>query len=652
MTRRFMAPEEASDLGRLDPDAIARVRAEAWPDPQNTDELHDSLVWLGFLTEDEAQKQTEWTDWLETLSHQKRTARLQIRSAPPPSRRVRGSTPPPQAGEENSGADVSFPPPFTGEVSSEARSAKEDGGGNGPPTKLWIAAERVPQFRALFPESTLDPPIEPPQAQKDQAWTREDALVEILRGRLEGQGPVAESALALPLGLQANDIAAALASLQSEGFAMRGRFSDPAGSEEWCERRLLARIHHYTVKRLRAEIEPVSARDFMRFLFAWQRVAAARMEGPDALGVIISQLEGYEAAAGAWESEILPARIKGYESDWLDDLCLAGRATWARLRPLHLRINGAESKPSPVRSTPITLLSRRHAALWSSLSPKPEGVPHSPAAQTVASYIREHGASFFDELVIGTSLLRTKVEEALSELVALGQVASDSFAGLRALLVPVNERKPIALRSPYRRRRGANVGMEDAGRWALAHRARTDSVNRDEAIEHVARSLLSRYGVVFWRLLEREAPWLPAWRDLLRVYRRLEARGEIRGGRFVAGFSGEQFALPEAVGKLREVRREKESDALVSLSGADPLNLVGIITPGPKLASLTGNRVLYRDGIPIAIFSGQEVQFLQTLETKDQWDARKTLLRSAVLGPSRPEFRSTGLAQAARSPTT
>ena len=196
---------------------------------------------------------------------------------------------------------------------------------------LWIAAERVPQFRALFPDATLDPPIEAPQAQQDQTWTREEALVEILRGRLEGQGPVAESALALPLGLPASEIAAALAALQTEGFAMRGRFSDPSGSEEWCERRLLARIHHYTVKRLRAEIEPVSARDFMRFLFAWQRVASARMEGPDALGVIIGQLEGFEAAAGAWESEILPARLKGYESDWLDDLCLAGRATWARL---------------------------------------------------------------------------------------------------------------------------------------------------------------------------------------------------------------------------------------------------------------------------------------------------------------------------------
>ncbi len=613
MSRRFLAPEAASDLGRLDPEAIARVHAEAWPDPQNTDELHDSLVLLGFLTEGEVAKQPEWLPWLDELARQKRTARLQL------SRSER-----PEPGEERSGRGA-----------------------------LWIAAERLPQFRALFPDVTLDPKIEAPQSQRERIWTREEALIEILRSRLEGQGPVLEAALAAPLGLAPTEIAAALAALQSEGFALRGRFSDPAGAEEWSERRLLARIHHYTVKRLRAEIEPVSSRDFMRFLFAWQRVAAACMEGPDALAVIVAQLEGYEAAARAWESEILPARLKGYESDWLDDLCLAGHVTWARLRPSNARPDGSESKPSPVRTTPITMLARRHAALWSSLSPRADSTAMSPAAQAVASFIRQHGASFFDELVVGTSLLRTKVEEALSELVALGQVASDSFAGLRALLVPAHERKPIAPRAPYRRRRSSSAGMEDAGRWALAHRARENGVERDEAVEHVARTLLQRYGVVFWRLLEREAPWLPPWRDLLRVYRRLEARGEIRGGRFVAGFSGEQFALPEAIGKLRESRREAASSALVSLSGADPLNLVGIITPGPKLAALTGNRVLYRDGIPLAIFAGQEVQFLQAAEGKEEWDARNALLRSAVLGSSSPriELRRAHLTQTARQET-
>ena len=395
-------------------------------------------------------------------------------------------------------------------------------------------------------------------------WSRETALVEILRGRLEGLGPVTVEALAAPLGLAPAETAAALAALEAEGFAMRGRFTPGAEAEEWCERRLLARIHRYTVKRLRAEIEPVAARDFLRFLLGWQRVAAdARMEGPDAVDTVVGQLEGFEAPAGAWESEILPARLAGYEPTWLDDRCLAGHVAWTRLRPRagragngrtsNGRPNGSESKAAtPVRTTPITLIARRHAALWGSLSIQEEGVQPGHRAQLVLDHIRAHGASFFDELVDGTGLLRSQVEEALGELVTLGLVSSDSFGGLRALLVPSGERRPIA--GAHRRRRTAKFGMEEAGRWALVRRprpaasgARADAGAAQQAVEHVARALLLRYGVVFWRLIEREAAWLPPWRDLLRVYRRLESRGDIRGGRFVAGFSGEQFALPDAV---------------------------------------------------------------------------------------------------------
>jgi ATP-dependent Lhr-like helicase len=242
----------------------------------------------------------------------------------------------------------------------------------------------------------------------------------------------------------------------------------------------------------------------------------------------------------------------------------------------------------------------------------------------VVDYIQHCGASFFDELIEGTGLLRPQVEEALAELVASGLVNSDSFAGLRALLVPADRR------GGGRRRRAAVFRMEDAGRWALARRGQSPPQVKPEAVEHLARALLLRYGVVFWRLLEREPPWLPPWRDLLRVYRRLEARGEIRGGRFVAGFSGEQFALPDAVGMLREVRRKPASDEWISLSGADPLNLAGILTPGPKLAALTGNRLLYRGGLPVALLAGGEVQFLVDLDAGTQWEARKTLLRGAV----------------------
>jgi ATP-dependent Lhr-like helicase len=362
------------------------------------------------------------------------------------------------------------------------------------------------------------------------------------------------------------------------------------------------------------------------------------MQGPDAVDTVVAQLEGFEAPAGAWESEILPARLAGYEPTWLDDRCLAGQAAWMRLRPRAARSgNGGESRASPVRTTPITLVARRHAAHWTSLSPQADDIQPSVRAQAVVDHIRQHGASFFDELVDGTGLLRTQVEEALAELVALGLVSCDSFGGLRALLVPSGERRPLA--GGRRRRRTAKFGMEEAGRWALARRPRpATSVSPAQAasehVEHVARTLLLRYGVVFWRLIEREAAWLPPWRDLLRVYRRLESRGDIRGGRFVAGFSGEQFALPDAVAMLRETRRQPAAGALLSLSGADPLNLVGILTPGPRLPALTGNRLLYRDGLPIALLAAGDVQFLETLDAASEWEAHKALLRCAEPTPS------------------
>jgi ATP-dependent helicase Lhr and Lhr-like helicase len=572
MSRRWLGPEAAADIGRLDPEAIARVRSEAWPDPANADELHDALAWLGFLSVEEAEAHPDWSDWFAQLAGNKRVAQL-----------------------------------------------------CGPGTTLWIAAERLPQFQALWPGARSDPAITAPVEYSEREWSPEEALIDILRGRLEGLGPVTGSALVAPLGLGPQDITAGLATLEAEGFALRGHFTGTAAVEEWCERRLLARIHRYTVGRLRAEIQPVAAIEFLRFLFGWQRVAPdARMEGPDALEILVRQLEGFEAPAGAWETEILPTRLSGYEPTWLDDQCLSGRIAWARLRPRSARPNGSERSAAPVRSTPITLVARRHAALWASLSAAADPIALSPRAQSVADYIRQYGASFFDELVEGTGLLRPQVEEALAELVASGLVNSDSFAGLRALLVPADRR------GNGRRRRAAVFRMEDAGRWALARRAQPPPQVKPEAIEHLARTLLLRYGVVFWRLIEREAPWLPPWRELLRVYRRLEARGEIRGGRFVAGFSGEQFALPDAVGMLREVRREPPSDDWISLSGADPLNLAGILTPGPKLAALTGNRLLYRGGLPVALLAGGEVQFLADLDTAAQWGARKALLRGAV----------------------
>lgn len=577
MARRWLDPESAADIARLDPDAIERVRKEAWPDPANAEELHDAVLWLGCLSSEEVAAVPEWAQWLAALAREKRAICLQR-----------------------------------------------------PQATLWVAAERLRQFQVVWPQATLSPAIDPPAGEVPRTWLPEEALAEILRGRLEGLGPVTQAALAAPLGLQPGDITGALAALQAEGFALRGRFTPGSNADEWCDRRLLSRIHHYTIRRLRAEIEPVAARDFLRFLFSWQHITEeTRLEGPDTVETVVHQLEGFEVPAGGWETEILPARITAYEATWLDDQCLAGRIAWAKLTPSGGGGNGRDRAASPVRTTPIALLPRRHISLWMSLAGSPSEAQPSSRAQAVIDCLRADGASFFDELVEATGLLRQQLEEALSELVALGMVSSDSFGGLRALLVPSGRRKPYT--GGARRRRLLPFGMEDAGRWALVRRAAQPAGPdaKAAAVEHAARTLLRRYGVVFWRLLAREAEWLPPWRDLLFVYRRLEARGEIRGGRFVAGFPGEQYALPGAIGLLRETRRQPAATEWLSLSGADPLNLAGILTPGPRVPALTGNRLLFRDGLPIACLVGGDVQFLTNFDGVTQWEARKKLLRSA-----------------------
>jgi ATP-dependent helicase Lhr and Lhr-like helicase len=431
-----------------------------------------------------------------------------------------------------------------------------------------------------------------------------------------------------------------LAALEAEGFAMRGRFrssvaessgveAQGAAEDEWCERRLLARIHRYTVKRLRAEIEPVQARDFLRFLFEWQRVLPeSRMQGSDALAAVLTQLEGFEAPAGAWETEIIPSRMAEYEPQWLDEHCRAGRVVWTRLAA-HAAYPDRGRGASPIRSTPIALLARRNVSLWAALAEQSDPAQLTSRARAVADYIRENGASFFDEIAEHVGMLPVEVEDALAELVAQGAVNSDSFAGLRALLLPSGRRGKSTSYAVRRKRRLALFGMADAGRWALVRRGAPAGApnRRDEVVEQVVRTLLRRWGVIFWKLLGREADWLPPWRDILMCCRRLEARGEIRGGRFVAGFSGEQYASPEAIGLLRDVRRKPNSRQYLSVSAADPLNLLGIVTPGARLASLAGNRLLYRDGLPIATFAADEIHFLEDLAANERWEAQTALLR-------------------------
>ncbi|AUT62598.1 ATP-dependent DNA helicase [Paraburkholderia terrae] len=559
LNRRYTSgPESADDLGALDADAIASVGEEAWPQARNTDEMHEALTGLACITEAEAQRNEGWPAWLAELAKTGHAARMQI--------------------------------------------AQHDA--------LWLPAERLTCLRAIYPQAEVEPALRAPKG-FDDAWTEDDALVDVVRARLTGFGPLPLASIARALALPASTVAQALTRLEAEGYVMRGRFTPGTTDEEWCERHLLARIHRYTVRRLRREIEPVERHDFMRFLFAWQRLTPdTRGEGRDALAAVLDQLEGFQAAASAWEEDILPARLKDYSITSLDELCRSGKIVWTRLTD---RARGASG---PVRSTPIVLLPRRALPVWTALLDTSKQPELSPKAQLVFDTLTQHGAMFFDELSGDVRLLRVELENALGELVAAGLVNSDSFAGLRALLKPVAKRN--ASHFPSRRPRGAGAligGMDDAGRWALLRRRPAAAVSEEpapspsrrsspsfapEVIEHVAMALLRRYGVVFWRLLEREAEWLPPWRDLLRVYQRLEARGQVRGGRFVNGLAGEQFALPEAIPLLREVRRHANDGGFVCVAGTDPLNLVGTLLPGDKVPAVAGNRVLYRDGVAVA----------------------------------------------------
>ncbi|MGH8312247.1 MAG: Lhr family helicase [Gammaproteobacteria bacterium] len=509
--------------------------------------------------------------------------------------------------------------------------------------KLWVAAERLAELLTVYPEAVLDPLIDPVKEPDNEPLTRDDALRELLRSRLEGLGPVTATELARPLGLAPAEIDTLLLGLEAQGGVMRGRFSNASstlsplagesGSEgklliEWCDRRLLARIHRYTLKRLRSEIEPVASADYLRFLLDWHGLNE-RSEGKAALAAALEQLEGYSAPAAAWEEDILPARISDYAPYYLDQLCAGGLVAWARLAPPR-SVSDDERKAGPVRGTPIALVYRENLPHWHALVTASDATHFnlSHAAQTILVALQQHGALFFGDIVDSSGLLRTQAETALGELTAWGLVTADGFAGLRALITPQHRRPPIGSHSRYRMRRGYTPGVDEAGRWSSVPRVTVEQehVVGAEAILHIARALLGRYGVVFRQVLTRESG-LPPWRDLLYSYRRLEARGEIRGGRFVQGFSGEQFALPEAVGALREWRKRPKTGALVSLSAADPLNLVGVILPGERVPMQGDNRVLYRDGVPVAVQVAEEVKFLEQVTAETEWTLRNRLLR-------------------------
>jgi len=429
---------------------------------------------------------------------------------------------------------------------------------------------------------------------------RDDEELELVASRLEVLGPVAE---------KENEH---LLALESQGRILRGRFS--SNELEWCDRRLLARIHRYTLNRLRAEIEPVSAADFMRFLLHWQHVAAGeQVQGAEGLAAVVEQLEGFGLAAAAWEQDILPARVADYAPEQIDRLCLSGRVAWGRLAP-------AEGV-RPLRSSPIALMLREHAGAGQPIPP----VALGSEAGKVLEALQKRGASFFQELAAATGLLPTMVERALGELAGAGAVTADSFAGLRALLAPSHKRDGL---------------IQHAGRWSLF------SLQKNQEPEAEARRLLKRYGVVFRSALQRED--LPPWRELVKAFRRLEARGEIRGGRFVSGFGGEQFAAPDAVGRLRSLRKMEKSGDLVVLSAADPLNLVGILTPDARIPAVHKNRVLLRDGVALAALEGGELRRLAPSDLDDETLHAMTGRRSHR--PLKPYLRAQ-IQQAVASPT-
>ena len=741
--RRWLDPASAADLGRLDPEAVERVRAEAWPDTDTADALHDALVMLGFLTEGEMRDALRLPSLplaaggtsaalLRRVGRNDGDDGFQIElrpeggvgsaatspgaadppalvppsgsGAPPPEERPRsepkrapgpksgrkaetgyetaagagadtrdGTTPETGAGTEAGGAartlataapspeleaDAARAEPLATLV-RERRAGRLAGAQGDGASALWVAAERVLEMRAARPDGEIA--LAPPPGTGPPA-SPEEALRELVRGRLGGLGPVTAPALAADFGVDTGSVRAALAALESEGFVLRGDFtgaaaaplpspvparlpptpsdadgppatptastastaslSAPAASAasrrapdgpppaepEWCERRLLARIHRYTLARLRREIDPVEPADYMRFLFAWHGLDDRR-EGPAGLLAVIEQLEGFEAPAAVWEDSIFPARLRAYDPSWLDTLCLTGRVVWLRRTGPTTAPRAGAPRAGATNATRIAFIDRRCLAAWrpaeadgnrngnGSRSGSGDGSPDpetpgamSSRARRIRELLRTGGAQFFDDLQLQSGLLATQVEDGLAELVAGGHVTADGYAGLRALVRRHRRTGPRRRMDPF----------GNAGRWCLVEsRLPPDHAAPAAAppLDRIVDVLLRRYGVVFRKVLEREAG-LPPWRELVRALRRREDRGEVRGGRFVHRFSGEQFALPEAVGELRRIRRAPRSGRVLALSAADPLNLTGIVTAGERVSSSAAREVAYRDGEP------------------------------------------------------
>ncbi|MGE5322693.1 MAG: DEAD/DEAH box helicase, partial [Actinomycetota bacterium] len=556
--RRTLPEAVLKEVGGLDPAAIAEVSADAWPDVRDADELADALHTLIALPEDfrapDGRASAEvWLPFFERLRLSRRAARASVQ-------------------------DVWF----------------------------WVSAEKAAAFRLIYPDAVFEEQL--PEI-GGELPSREDALKAMVTGWLAHLGPATAAGLAGFLRLPLSDIEKTLLRIESTGLILRGHFtSRPVGQPvsattgtsleglEWCERRLLARIHRLTLGSLRKQIEPVPAATFMRWLLRWQHVEpGSQLRDERGVLQVLKQLQGFEIPASAWERQVLARRIGNYDPALLDQLCLTGAVGWGRLSPHPAMLedsSGGTRRVVPTSVAPITFFVREEAEWMAlpSVHSAHEQAKHeirglSPGAREVMEFLRSRGASFFVDIVRGTGKLKAEVETGLWELVAAGLVTADGFDNLRSLIDP-------------RRRSGQGSGKtsrprHSAGRWSLLSPLQGEDTQR--ALESVCRMLLERYGVVFRELLARESI-LPRWRDMLITFRRLEDRGEIRGGRFITGFIGEQFALPIAVESLRAMKSVQPGGQTVTISAADPLNLAGIVVPGERVPAISGKYVSFKDG--------------------------------------------------------
>ena len=598
VTMRRVLPESVlEEVGALDPAAIAQVQREAWPDVRDADELHDVLHTLVLVSSQFPVLSSQFGSQVTGDRSQEISSQLSALSSQP--EELKTGAPGSQLA-----ADWNV---FFERLRNQNRAFTAEEAGR----QYWVAAERIDMFRALHPEGQIADGDTAVGASRHTGngmpLSHEAALLTSVQGWMPHLGPTTANELGELLGLPPAEVENALLRMEASGTILRGKFRPASmlqdlgitvGDHEWCERRLLARIHRMTVAGLRKQIEPVTAAQFMNWLLRWQHVASgSQVRGEHGTLEVIRQLQGFEVPASSWERFVLGRRITNYDPAHLDQLCLAGAIGWGRLSPHPATLDTASNSEEPARQrrviptrvAPIAFFVREDAD-W---MPRHAGVDDSeksflsPIARSLLALLQQRGALFFPDLVRGTGKLKAEVETGLWELVAAGLVTADGFENLRSLVTP-KAASGIGVGKARRPRHAA-------GRWSLLH---TEGVERDRNVEACCWMLLRRYGVVYRDLLARETN-LPRWRELHIAFRRLEDRGDIRGGRFVDGFLGEQFALPVAVESLRANRKTPPSDERVTIAAADPLNLVGIIVPGERIPAISGRSVTFQNGIPV-----------------------------------------------------